>query len=298
LLIFWKSLLNFWHQKIEKQIHSCEPYSAVARKTISAVSSSVLFLTKFPLSNKKLGNLCFPQAMSTNFIATFSSLEISKKIKTWLRMTRQETEERRNVASRRADCVFHLPKRWLLDTAFCLAQQAIAFCLGTSVPATRRTFGFSFLFRHFSSLRPLSVNSFFALDCHTRCGACFGDVTIAVAYCKPPCTIHIGWEFVEVWRGPVCLAVLDQCFPSEVIIEPVVEIHAASLNCTVQCGVESTEDQSCVSRCCVVISASGTSTEKSHGRCIAKFDSFQYRVDSSQLSAFSSFAINFRLWLL
>jgi hypothetical protein len=55
-----------------------------------------------------------------------------------------------------------------------------------------------FLFRHFSSLRPLSVNSFFALDCPTCCGACFGDVTIAAAYCKPPCTIHIGWGFVEV----------------------------------------------------------------------------------------------------
>jgi hypothetical protein len=84
----------------------------------------------------------------------------------------------------------------------------------------------------------------------------------------------------------VCLAVLEQCFTWEVIIEPVVEIHAASLNCTVQCGVESTEDQSCVSRCCVVISGRGTSTEESHGRCIAKFDSFQYRVDSSQLSVF------------
>jgi hypothetical protein len=149
--------------------------------------------------------------------------------------------------------------------------------------------------RHFFSLRPLSVNSFFARDCSTQCAACFGDVTIAVAYCKPPCTIHIGWGFVDVWRSPVCLAVLDQCFPWEVIIEPVVELHAASLNCTVQCGVESTEDQSCGSRCCVVISGSGTSTEKSHGRCIAKFDSFQYRVNSSQLSLFWRFAINFRL---
>jgi hypothetical protein len=96
----------------------------------------------------------------------------------------------------------------------------------------------------------------------------------------------------------VCLAVLDQCFPWEVIIEPGVELHAASLNCTVQCGVESTEDQSCGSRCCVVISGSGTSTEKSHDRCIAKFDSFQYRANSSQLSVFWRFAINFRLWRL
>jgi hypothetical protein len=142
-----------------------------------------------------------------------------------------------------------------------------------------------FLFRHFSSLRPLSVNSFFALDCPTCCGAWFGDVTIAVAYCKPPCTIHIGWGFVEVCRGPVCLAVLDHCFSWEVIKESVVELHAASLNCTVQCGVESTEDHSCVSRCCVV-SGRGTSTEKSHGRYIARFDSFQYSVDSSQLSVF------------
>jgi len=59
------------------------------------------------------------------------------------------------------------------------------------------------------------------------------------------------------------LVVLDQCFPWEVIIEPVVELHAASLHCTVQCPVESTEDQSCVSQCCVV-SGRGTSTEKSH----------------------------------
>jgi hypothetical protein len=79
------------------------------------------------------------------------------------------------------------------------------------------------------------------------------------------------------------------------LIEPVVDLHAASMNCTIQCGVENTEDQSCGSRCCVVISGSGTSTEKSHGRCIGKFDSFQYRVHSSQLSVFRRFAINFRL---
>ncbi len=85
---------------------------------------------------------------------------------------------------------FPPPNRWLLDAAFSLAQQPIAFCLGTGVPATCRTFGSCFLFRHFFSLRPLSVNSFFARVCSTRCAACFGDVTIAVAYCKPPCTIH------------------------------------------------------------------------------------------------------------
>jgi hypothetical protein len=79
--------------------------------------------------------------------------------------------------------------------------------------------------------------------------ACFGHGKIAVAYYKAPCTIHKSCGFAEVWRGPVRLAVLDQCFPWEVIIEPVVELHGASLNCTVQCGVESTEDQSCVSRC-------------------------------------------------
>ncbi len=83
----------------------------------------------------------------------------------------------------------------------------------------------------------------------------------------------------------MCLVVLDQCFPSEVIIEPVVELHAASLNCAVQCGVDSPEDQSFVSRCGVV-SGRGTSTEKSHGRYLAKFDSFQHSVDSSQLSVF------------
>ncbi len=69
------------------------------------------------------------------------------------------------------------------------------------------------------------------------------------------------------------LAVFDHCFPWEVIIEPVVELHVASLNCTVQCGVESTKDQSCVPRCCVV-SGRGTSMENSHGRYVAKFDGF------------------------
>jgi hypothetical protein len=53
----------------------------------------------------------------------------------------------------------------------------------------------------------------------------------------------------------------------------VVELHVASLKCTVQCGVESTEDQSCVSRCCVV-PGRGTSMENSHGRYVAKFDGF------------------------
>ncbi len=48
---------------------------------------------------------------------------------------------------------------------------------------------------------------------------------------------------------------------TSVIIEPVFKLHAASLNCTFQCSVESTEDQSCVSRSCVV-SARGTATER------------------------------------
>ncbi len=48
---------------------------------------------------------------------------------------------------------------------------------------------------------------------------------------------------------------------TSVIIGPVFELRAASLNCTVQYSVESTEDQSCVSRSCVV-SARGTATER------------------------------------
>ncbi len=48
---------------------------------------------------------------------------------------------------------------------------------------------------------------------------------------------------------------------ASVIIGPVFELHAASLNCSVQCRVESKEDQSCVSRSCVV-SARGTATER------------------------------------
>ncbi len=40
-------------------------------------------------------------------------------------------------------------------------------------------------------------------------------------------------------------------FPCEVITEPVVELHVASLNCTVQCDVESPEDQVvCISVLC------------------------------------------------
>jgi hypothetical protein len=53
----------------------------------------------------------------------------------------------------------------------------------------------------------------------------------------------------------------------------VIGLHGASLNCTVHCGVESTEDQSCVSRCCVV-PGRGTSMEISHDRYVAKFDGF------------------------
>jgi len=41
----------------------------------------------------------------------------------------------------------------------------------------------------------------------------------------------------------------------------VFELHAASLNCTVQCSVVSTEDQSCVSRSCVG-SAMGAARER------------------------------------
>ncbi len=48
---------------------------------------------------------------------------------------------------------------------------------------------------------------------------------------------------------------------TSVVIEPVFELHAATLKCTVQCSVESTEGQSYVSRSCVV-SARGTATEK------------------------------------
>jgi len=98
----------------------------------------------FPFSTKKrLGNLCFSEAISTNFIAKFSSLEISKSKNTTTEDAARDGR-RRNAPSRWADCLYHLPKRWLLDVAFSLAQQAIALCLGTSVPATCRSFGFSF----------------------------------------------------------------------------------------------------------------------------------------------------------
>jgi len=48
---------------------------------------------------------------------------------------------------------------------------------------------------------------------------------------------------------------------TSVVIGPVFELHAPVLNCAVQCSVESTEDQSCVSRSCDV-SARRTATEK------------------------------------
>jgi hypothetical protein len=150
------------------------------------------FWPNFPFLTKTLGNLCFSKAISTNFIATFSSLKFKNKIKTGLRRTRQETEGRKNVAFSKSWLRFPPPQEGTFRCSLSLAQWRTAFCLGTSVPATCRNFGFSFLFRHFFSLRPLSVNSFFARDCSTRFAACFGDVTIAVAYCKSPCTIHIG----------------------------------------------------------------------------------------------------------
>ncbi len=95
-------------------------------------------------------------------------------------------------------------------------------------------------------------------------------------------------------------------FPLGVIVESLVEIHAASVNRTLQCGVESKEDQSCVSRCCVV-SGRGTSMEISHGSYFYKFDGFPgslekrtmySSVDRSQPSVFSRFVNGFRLWLL
>jgi hypothetical protein len=49
----------------------------------------------------------------------------------------------------------------------------------------------------------------------------------------------------------MCLAILDR-LPGEAIIEPVVELHGASLKFTVKCGVDNTEEKSCVSPCCVV----------------------------------------------
>jgi hypothetical protein len=83
----------------------------------------------------------------------------------------------------------------------------------------------------------------------------------------------------------VRLAVIDHRFPWEVVVEPVVELHEADLKCTVKCGVETTEDQSCVSRCCVV-PGRGTSMENSHGRYVAKFDDFP--VSREKLTMYSS----------
>lgn len=134
--------------------------------------------------------------------------------------------------------------------------------------------------------------------------ACFGDAKIAAAYYKIVCTLErLG--FFEVWRGLVWLAVLDQCLAWEVIVEPVVELHGASLNCTVYCGMESTEDQSCVYRLfrfwAVNIHVS------SRGRYFSNFDGYPVSherwiiyssVDICQPSLFWRFANRFRLWIL
>ncbi len=93
-----------------------------------------------------------------------------------------------------------------------------------------------------------------------------------------------------------------------VIIGPVFELHAASLNCTVQCSVESGECRRsvmCVSVLCRF--CKGNSHGKAHGWYIANLDGFpvshekwaQYSsVDSCQPSAVWRFASSFRLWLL
>ncbi len=87
--------------------------------------------------------------------------------------------------------------------------------------------------------------------------------------------------------------------------EPVFELHAASLNCTVQCSVESTEDQTCVSVLCRF--CKGNSHGKAHGCYIANLDGFPAShekwalysgVDSSQPSAVWRSGSSFRRWLL
>jgi hypothetical protein len=55
---------------------------------------------------------------------------------------------------------------------------------------------------------------------------------------------------------------------ASVIIGPVFQLHAASLNCS----VESKEDQSCVSVLCRF--CKGNSHGKAHGCCIANLDRF------------------------
>ncbi len=90
-----------------------------------------LLKTRFPLFNKKkLGNLCFSEPISTNFIAKFSSLEISKNKNT---PTQDAARDGRNEK-----CV--VSKNWLrcpppqevsFTCSLSLAQQPIAFCLGT-----------------------------------------------------------------------------------------------------------------------------------------------------------------------
>jgi len=110
-----------------------------------------------------------------------------------------------------------------------------------------RPFGFTFLVWHFFAT---------ATMCHflSRAGlpyvfaACFRCVKIYIACYMAPCTIHWGWGFVGVWRGPVCLA-----FGSSPLGGYKRTSGRASwslLKCTVQCGVESTEDQLWVSWCC------------------------------------------------
>ncbi len=206
------------------KVHSSEHYCAVARTTTCAVSTSV-FQANCPLFNKNLGNLCFSQAISTNFITKFYTLEMS-----------------------RPDSVSTSP-RGTFRCSFLPCATRKKLLLVSVVAVACRLFGFHFPLLTFFFAPATLCHFLFRAGLPYTSAACFGHGKIAVAYYKAPCTIHKSCGFAEVWRGPVRLAVLDQCFPWEVIIEPVVELHGASLNCTVQCGVESTEDQSCVSRC-------------------------------------------------
>jgi hypothetical protein len=92
---------------------------------------------------------------------------------------------------------------------------------------------------------------------------------------------------------------------TSVIIEPVFELHAASLNCTVQFSVESTEDQSCVSRSCDVSARTVTGKQTVAVLLIWMVFSVSHEkwalfssVVSSRPSVFWRFASSFRLWLL
>lgn len=162
-----------------------------------------------------------------------------------------------------------------------------------------RSFGFTFLVWHFSAPAtvPLFVSRGIALYVCSLFTLCEDLCCCYIA----PCTVHRGWGFVGVWRGPLCLAFGSSPLGGYNRISG--RASPGVLKCTVQCVVESTENPSWVSVCCVVSGLKRLCKVLTAG-ILDGFPVFRdkwtmyYTVDSCQLSVFWGFASCFRLWLL